>query len=130
MNKKAVYRKTLVGQFAEVLAHVQKIERVKGDGMTYLRILDIANALRDELLSRGLLLVPNDREWWFDVYIEPDGHVKTAEHGSLLLCELCGRQYRVITQCGVKTEFELTDGRSSRRWVSFGMGQDSDGFAM
>jgi len=103
-------KKTVIQHFSEVLANVQTINKVKGDEFAYLRILDIANALRDELLSRGLLLIPDDVSCWRDTWLNADG--------------------RVVTQCGVETEFELTDGRFSKRWKSFGLGQDIDGFAM
>ena len=102
--------KSIVQHLAQVLAKVQEIQKVKGDEFAYLRILDIANAVRDELLSRGILLVPSDVNWWSEAWTNPDG--------------------RVVTQCGVETEFELTDGHVSKRWKSFGMAQDVDGFAL
>jgi hypothetical protein len=111
---KPSYRKpapqpALIKQFATVLANVKALQRTKGESFTYLQIAEIANAVRDQLLTRGILLVPSDRNWWFDAWMH-DG--------------------RVVTQCGVETEFELTDGRRSRRWIAFGMGQDVDGYAV
>jgi len=102
-------KKSIIQHLAEVLAKAEKLRKVEGDEFSYLRVLDIANAVRDELLSRGLLLIPNDIAWWSEQWMQDN---------------------RVVTQCGVETEFELTDGRVSKRWKSFGMAQDMDGFAV
>jgi hypothetical protein len=110
---KTSYRKkpappALIQQFAAVLANVKALQKTKGESFTYLQIAEIGNAVRDQLLTRGLLLVPSDKNWFFDAWMQ-DG--------------------RVVTQCGVETVFELTDGRRSLRWIAYGMGQDVDGYA-
>ena len=107
-----VQKKSLISELAEVLTKVHDIQKTKGGDapFAYLRILDIANAVRDQLLTRGILLIPNDVNWWREAWTNQDG--------------------RVETQCFVETEFELTDGRRSRKWKSCGMGQSVDGYAM
>jgi hypothetical protein len=103
-------KKSLTAKFAEACAKVDALQKVGNNGQfRYLRILDIADALRGELFSRGILLFPDDREWWFDSW-ESDG--------------------KRWLEAGVQTEFTVTDGRETLTFASFGIGRDLDGHAL
>jgi hypothetical protein len=78
----------------------------------YLRILDIANALRTELFSRGLIIIPNDIECERDSWNSP---------------EFDDRHY---TEYRVRTKFIVTDGHHKLSFCSYGVGRDMDGKAL
>jgi len=107
-----LFAKPLEIQLAEACEAVRGIRKngVNEDaGYNYIRILDIANALREELLPRGIVLIPNDLECEEFTVQTPDGPA---------------------IEVRVKTEFTLTDGRRSLKFCSYGYGRDQDGKAV
>jgi hypothetical protein len=105
-------KQTLAEQLAEccdtIVTMAKRGERIHTDGEVdykYLRILDLANGLRGELLQRKILLIPNDTEC--QAY---------ADNG--------------ITEYRVKTEFTFTNGRENVTTACYGVGQNSDGTAL
>jgi hypothetical protein len=106
------FPKSLAANLADACASVSGVLK-KGDNgtFTYLRILDVANALRDELFSRGIVIIPSDVECNLEMF-ESD---------------VAGRR---ITEVRVKTEFTLTDGRSEKVYAAYGVGRDMDGKAL
>jgi hypothetical protein len=109
-----VFGKPITVEFAEACEGVKGLRKAGYNDeldFDFLKILDLANQLRAELLPRGLLLVPNDVE-----YLEEPC---TADDG------LPGIQVRV------KTEFEVTNGRRRLSAGSaYGVGRDAHGFAL
>lgn len=102
----------LVKEFAKILRSVKPIQKAgkhSKENWPYLRVLDLANALRSRLLAKGILLIPDDVEKWSDSF-ERDG--------------------RRWTEVGVQTQFTITDGRQSLTFASYGIGMDSEGCAM
>lgn len=106
------FRPSIAQRLLEACAAVPPIvKKGEADQFNYLRILDLANALRGELSSRGLILIPNDLEC-------EEKRFKS---------DIPGRYY---TEARVKTEFTVTDGRSRESFSSYGSGRDMDGFAL
>ncbi len=110
--KDFLFPKSIAARLAEACSKVSDLTK-KGDNgaYTYLRILDVANALRDELFSRGIVLIPNDVEC----------------HERFFPSPIEGRAY---TEIRVKTQFTVTDGRSSQFYCAYGVGRDLDGKAL
>jgi hypothetical protein len=75
----------------------------------YLRIQELANAIREQLLPRGIVMLPNDLECEETVYQTTDGR---------------------MTDARVKTEFTFTKGSRSIRLCSFGSARDPNGYAV
>src|SRR4051812_30247809 len=100
---------SLAAELAAACLKVDGLMKVKGDRFAYLRIQHIADALRDELFSRGIQLFPDDREWWFDSW----------EHE--------GKRW---TEAGVHSEITISNGRETLTFASFGVGRDMDGHAL
>lgn len=75
-------------------------------GFDYLRIVDLANELREQLQARDIALVPNDIECLMDDL--PDGSVEAR----------------------VKTEFTITDGDRTLVIHSYGSAIDDNGYAV
>jgi len=90
---------------------VQKNGKHDKEKWPYLRVLDLANALRSRLLAKGILLIPDDVERWSESF-QSD------------------RDGRRWTEAGVQTQFTITDGKQSLTFASYGVGQDSEGCAM
>ncbi len=110
--KRLFFPKSLEVQLAEACEAVNGIRKngTNDDGgYRFIRILDIANALRAELLPRGIVLIPNDLEC-------EEFTVQTADGPAI--------------EVRVKTEFTLTDGRRSLKFCSYGYGRDQDGKAV
>jgi hypothetical protein len=106
------FNQSIAERLVEALKDLPPILKQGDNGeYSYLRILDIANALRAELLSRGLLIIPNDT------------HCEQKHFRS----DLPGRWY---TDFSVKTEFTVTDGRSRETFSAYGSGRDMDGHAL
>ena len=80
-------------------------------GFAYMRILDIANALREKLFAAGVLVLPSDVE----LVVERRESVITD---------------REWVQAQVKTLFTVTDGIESSDYFAYGYAQDLDGFAI
>lgn len=74
-------------------------------GFDYLRIMDLANELREQLLPRGIVLIPNDLE---------------------CIEEISGES----VEARVKTEFTVTDGRRELKICSYGFAKDENGYAV
>lgn len=103
---------SIESRLIEACRSVQGMTRAGDNGeYKYLRILDIANALRNELFSRGLLLIPNDLE-------------QKSQSFQLAQAD------RWLTEVTVKTEFVITDGHRRKRYSAFGTGRDMDGKAL
>ena len=106
------FPKSLAANLADACATVSGVLKKGNNGAyTYLRILDVANALRDELFSRGIVIIPSDVECNLEMF-ESD---------------VAGRR---ITEIRVKTEFTVTDGRTEKVYAAYGVGRDMDGKAL
>jgi len=106
------FRPSIVERLREACAAVPPIvKKGEGEQYNYLRILDLANALRAELSTRGLLIIPNDIEC-------EEKRFKS---------DIPGRYY---TEARVKTEFTVADGRSRETFSAYGSGRDMDGHAL
>jgi hypothetical protein len=111
--KAFLFPKTISEKLAEACAKVSGLAKRGSNGeYSYLRIVDIADALRDELFSRGITIIPNDVECVVSKFKSPDPGV------------------RVITEVRVKTEFTVTYGKSSQVYSAYGVGRDMDGKAL
>src|ERR1035437_3815525 len=107
-----LFRKSLAENLADACATVSGVLKKGNNGtFTYLRILDVANALRDELFSRGIVIIPNDVECNTEIFISDAGD-------------------RPMTEIRVKTEFTVTDGHSEKVFSAYGVGRDQDGKAL
>jgi hypothetical protein len=84
---------TLVEKLAAVVRGVDGLSKVDGPPYPYLRILDLANALRDRLLDAGILIIPRD------VDCELQHHEST----------ITDRRY---TAAKIRTAFVISDGIS------------------
>jgi hypothetical protein len=107
-------RKTIAERLIESCDAVTGLRKL-GDfnsQFKYLRILDIANALRGELFARGLIIIPNDIECERDSWNSP---------------QFDDRHY---TEYRVRTQFTVTDGRHRVSFCSYGVGRDMDGKAL
>lgn len=108
-----LFPKSIASRLAEACAAVSKIKKLGNNGeYSYLRIADIADALRDEVFSRGILVIPNDLECTVAKFKAPDP------------------AGRVITEVRIKTEFTVTDGKQSLLFAAYGVGRDMDGKAL
>jgi hypothetical protein len=106
------FPKSLAENLADACSKVSHLTKQGSNGAyTYLRILDVANALRDELFSRGIVIIPSDVECNLEMF-ESD---------------VAGRR---ITEVRVKTEFTVTDGHSEKVFFAYGVGRDQDGKAL
>lgn len=100
--------KSLVEKIAECCKGVEVAKLGDNGEYAYLRILDIANALREKLFAAGVLIIPSDVE-----------------------CELTdGEQLpetsRRYTCAKVKTDFSLTDGNEEIHFSAYGYARDMD----
>lgn len=102
------FRKPLALELAEACDNVQGLRK---DGynaeedFNYLKILDLANQLRAELLPRGIVIIPNDTECVADSW-EIEG--------------------QVVTAIRVKTEFDITDGKRHLIKNSYGSARNGN----
>jgi hypothetical protein len=109
----SLFPKPITVRLAEACAAVSKVKKLGNNGdYSYLRIVDIADALRDEIFSRGILVIPNDLECNVNTFNAPDP------------------AGRVITEVRIKTEFTVTDGKRSQVYAAYGVGRDMDGKAL
>ena len=105
----------LVRTFAKILLEIEPVmkEGKTKEGKTptfpYLRILELANVLREKLFRKGILILPDDSEFSTDSW------------------ESEGRRYQNVV---VSTLFTITDGRDAMVFSSYGEGQSCDGLAM
>lgn len=107
------FRKSIATRLAEACAATKELAKRGDNGeYKYLRIVDVADALRMELFSRGIVVIPNDVE------------CKAAKWKS------ADFEGRVITEVCVKTEFTVTDGQQSLVFAAYGVGRDMDGKAL
>ena len=107
-------RKTITERLIEACAALTGMRKL-GDYNSeykYLRMLDIANALRMELFQRGLILISSDIECERDSWKSP---------------EFEDRHY---TEYRVRTQFTVTDGHHKISYFSYGVGRDMDGKAL
>lgn len=104
----------LAKQLAEVCDTLMGLRKLGeyNSGYKYLRILDLANALRGELFQRGILIIPNDLECFCESWQSQ---------------EFPDRRW---TEYQVHTEFVITDGISKFYYCSYGVGRDMDGKAL
>jgi ERF superfamily len=99
---------SLVAKLAEACKAVSALTKQgKNAEFDYLRIADIADALRQELFSRGIVILPNDVEC----------------EQKKFATETTGRYLTVVR---VKTEFTVTDGRTSRVFSAYGIDSDRE----
>jgi hypothetical protein len=109
-------RKSLALQLAEACESVKGLRKngVHDDGgedkFAYLKILDLANELREELLPRGIVIIPNDVECIQESWNNLDG--------------------RHVTEVRIKTEFEITDGKRTLVKSAYGSSRNGSGFAL
>jgi len=75
----------------------------------YLMIVDLANALREELFQRGITIIPHDLECTEGIVSTPDGDFHEAR---------------------VKTEFIISNGHRQLKLCSYGSSRSQDGFAV
>ena len=100
--------KSLVEKLAEVVRSVDGLKKLGDNGeYAYLRILDIADALRDRLFAAGILIIPSDVECELNSFES----------------EIPGRRW---TEAKVKTEFTITDGTDVLDYRAFGFARDMD----
>jgi hypothetical protein len=106
------FRKSIGARLVEACEAAASVSKKGNNGQySYLRILDIADTLRDEFFSRGLVLIPNDVEC----------------NERMFASDVAGRH---ATEVRVKTEFTVTDGRKSLVFAAYGTGRDLDGKAL
>jgi hypothetical protein len=106
-------RKPLAVELAEACEAVEGLRKSGHNDdldFDYLKILDLAEELRAELLPRGIAIIPNDLEC-----IEKSW--STAEGITM-------------TEVRVKTEFEVTDGHRRIVKSAYGGARDSNGYAI
>lgn len=109
---KSVFGKPLEVQLAECCEKVQGLRKMghnEENDYAYLKILDLANALRDELLPRGIVMIPSDLEY--------EEKPATNSNGE------------PTTEVRVKTQFTVSNGHRNLIFCSYGVGRDSDGKA-
>lgn len=101
---------TLVEKIAAICKSIDPVlkEGTADAGFAYLRILDLANALREKLFDAGILIVPNDVEcvverWESEV---TDRHWSSAQ---------------------ITTGFLITDGSQEIKTIGHGYARDLDG---
>jgi phage FluMu protein gp41 len=106
------WRESIETRLAAACAEVGGL-KMKGDNGSYpyLRMSDIADALRGPLFSRGLVLIANDVECHERIFSSPNPD-------------------RAYTEFRVRTEFTVSDGRQSRVYSAYGVGRDMDGKAL
>lgn len=75
----------------------------------YLRILELAESLRAELLPRGIVILANDLECLEETFLGENGRT---------------------TEARVKTEFTVTNGWKEIKLCSYGSARDENGFAI
>ena len=105
---------TLVEKIAAICKSIDPVMRegTADAGFAYLRVLDIANALREKLFDAGILIVPNDVQ----CFVERWESEVTDRHWS---------------SAHVKTEFAIGDGSSRElRLTCYGYARDLDGHAV
>jgi|SRR5580704_803396 hypothetical protein len=104
---------SLVEKLAEVVRGMDGVakEGRADQGFTYLRILDLADALRERLFAAGILIIPSDVEC-------------VVERSASTITD------REWTQATVKTRFEITDGVEEWFFDSYGFARDLDGYAV
>lgn len=102
---------SLVKAFTKVLSQVQPVEKYKDDKVAhpYLRILDLATALRKKLLRAGIMVIPHDVDYQMESW------------------EFEGRHYSHVF---VHRQFTVTNGKESLIFTGLGEGQSCDGTAM
>ena len=106
------FPKSLAENLADACATVSGVLKKGNNGaFTYLRIIDVANALRDELFSRGIVIIPSDVECNTEIFVSDAGD-------------------RPMTEIRVKTAFTISDGRNEKVFSSYGVGRDQDGKAL
>ncbi|MCU1301936.1 MAG: hypothetical protein JWQ87_2220 [Candidatus Sulfotelmatobacter sp.] len=102
------FRKPIALELAEACAAVQGLRKEgynEEEDFHYLKILDLANQLRAELLPRGIVIIPNDVECVETTY-EVEGQILTAIR--------------------IKTEFQVTDGKRSLVKASYGSARNGN----
>lgn len=101
--------KNLVEKIAAAFQGVDTILKLGDNGQyAYLRILDIANGIREKLLAQGVLIIPADQNcemerWESDI------------------------PGRVWHSAKVFTQFKLTDGETTETFSAYGYARDLDG---
>ena len=93
----------------EAIPGLRKLGTNEDLGFDYLRIQELANAVRDQLLPRGIVMLPNDLECEISYWTSPEGRMADAR---------------------VKTEFTFTQGRRSLKLCSYGSASDPNGYAV
>ena len=110
--KRLVFSKPLEIQLVEACEAIDGLRKLGTNeelDFDYLRILDLANAIREQLLPRGIVILPSDLECIEEILETPEGR---------------------MIECRVKTEFDITDGRKHLKLSSYGSARDGHGFAI
>ena len=103
-----LFPKPLALELAEACDNVKGLRK---DGWNeeeefhYLKVLDLANELRAELLPRGIVIIPNDTEC-VETSWEIDG--------------------QIVTAIRIRTEFQITDGHRSLVKTSYGSARNGN----
>ena len=101
--------KSLVQKIAEACRSVDSLAKQgKNDEYSYLRILDLSNALREKLFDAGVIIVPSDKA----------AEITTRES------DVPGRLW---FEASVTTEFQLNDGAQTISLISAGFARDMEG---
>lgn len=101
-------RKPIALELAEVCNSVQGLRKAghnDEEDFDFLKVLDLANQLRAELLPRGIVIIPNDLEC-----VETSWEVEG----------------QIVTSIRIKTEFQITDGRRSLTKTSYGSARNGN----
>ena len=101
-------KKSLVAKLAEAcdaVGGVDKKGRNQQQGYDYQRATDVAKAIRHELFSRGVVVVPDE--------LEPEWVELTTKSGA------------VMTECRLTTIFTVTDGNETLKYNANAVARDS-----
>ena len=103
----------LVEKLAAVFKDADKVfkEGRADAGFSYLRIVDLSEALRGKLFAAGILVIPSDLDCDF-------------RHRDSSITD------RIWTEAAVRTNFTVTDGSEKLEFVAWGFARDLDGYAV
>lgn len=106
------FMKTLVKKLAEVGAEIGEIvKQGEGDNFSYLRALDVFNALRLKVFSRGIVIIPETMQAEYAMPFE-------TVSGD------------VMEEVRVKATYRITDGTETLIGAGLGVGRDYRGKAL
>jgi hypothetical protein len=115
--KNLLFSKSIEAQLVEACEAIPGLRKL-GTNETlefdYLRIQELANALREQLHRRGIVMLPNDLECEVTYWDSVDGE---------------GHPQR-MADARVKTEFTFSQGRRNLKLTAFGAASDPNGYAV